>query len=915
MLRRKVPGGFVCLRCQLRLGPVQRRPFSPSAPARDHRRAINDAIAGIGSNRSETYSRLTRPPDTAPRTHPFATTPAPKGQRPGLDRRVYRARGNRLMAHGEDLLVDTMGKPAAAIVMKEKGGPFTKFNDMPALDPDEVPEEETHLVEALERESLSTSDREILLNIHELQPEGSGALTDEHFSALQDTLADGFTKAQLETYLATYQSVEAFGDQSAKVKDTHDPPWIIERRPWMPIATEGVEPTEDALQGYVTKSMPPKQKLAIRIMRQCWDVSSQSVEELQGCLELRLRDTEFALLLIGSSRWVRSIARNYLEPGKQLEFFPTSKTISIMASQPVAEAVMNELNQTLEKAKTVSFPADLVSPEPLSPGLLDDVGKITNTLVRLDDSGKQILVTWINLPEPAKGLENLGDIVLRYLLSTFVPNPRASAAMRVQPSFSEKQGRYIAKYGCEPQLSWEHRRKQWARYTCAARALLGPRGKRPVWADIPEDTLLYPIEIELPKPKPEPVARVPFQPPHPTPKGPSGWSSQPISHTRAVFGHILHAHPKPLSAVQDLEHTLPRTFIPTLPPLQALNFPSNLHEEGLWHMILLLRFMPAPRQGPSPDGSIPDLTAAAPPLELYVEADHRELKRIISLNATAAANDVDILFPNHPFDVRMQQTLTYKLLGEEIDAHAPTVLSFLQRADIRPWLGTIATPPSLEGLALPRRLLQPLSPEQQQQRQQQQQQQQHPDTEAAVDDTIPVSYLYAGISVQRVVTAEYHGFKVGYRSSEAGPRGGKSAELYLDAVAVDLAAVEAEQRILKAERDRREQQKRAEKKAREAALADPFAGVLKPFEVTFPKPAAAEPLNPFEDDEPESISAKKPSPRPSYTAKAYLGAVCKLAEGLRYPGQKFIVPKRDDKEEKTQRPVDFESEVVEGIFR
>ncbi|KAK0729691.1 mitochondrial inner-membrane-bound regulator-domain-containing protein [Lasiosphaeris hirsuta] len=735
----------------------------------------------------------------------------------GPDRRVYRARGNRLMAHGEDISVDSLGKPSAAIVMKEKGGPFTIFNEMPELDPDKVPEEETQLASALERESLGASDREILLNIHELQPEGSGALTDEDFNALKDTLADGFTKVQLATYLATARSVEAFGEQSAEAKNTTDPPWIIERRPWMPIATEGIEPTEDALQGYVTKPMLPKQKLAIRIMRECWDVSSQSVDELQGCLELRLRDTEFALLLIGSSRWVQSIARNYLEPGKQIEFFATSKIISIMASQPVAEAVMNELNQTLEKAKTVSFPANLISPKPISPELLDDVGNITNTLVRLDDSGKEILVTWVNLPEPAEGLENLGDIVLRYLLSAFVPNPRASTALRVLPRSRYKQGRYIVKYGCEPLLPWQLRRKKWSRYTCAAPAVLGPRPPMTVSAPIPEDILVRPVEIELPKPEPEPVKRIPFQPPPPTtttPSDASGWSLQPISQTRAVFGHVLHAQPTPLSAVQTLNRSLPRTFIPITPPLQALAFRSNLHEEGLWHMILVLRFMPAPRQGPSPDGSIPDLTAAAPPLELRLEADHLEIKRIISLSATAAADDVDILFPASPVDVRIQQNLTYMLPGEGIDIHAPAVLSYLERADMRPWVGAIATPPSLEGLALPRRLFRPIFPEEQQ-----------PDTENA-DDSISVNYLYAGISVQRVVTAEYQGFKVGYRSSEAGPRGGKSAELFLDAVAVDLPAIEREQHLVEVAREKR----LAEKLRLEKELANTLNGEPpKPF--------------------------------------------------------------------------------------
>jgi hypothetical protein len=383
---------------------------------------------------------------------------------------------------------------------------------------------------------------------------------------------------------------------------------------------------------------------------------------------------------------------------------------------------------------------------------------------------------------------------------------------------------------------------------------------------------------------------------------PSRWSSGPITDTQAIFGQVLHTRPShppsPSSApnaCQSLDTSLPRSFVPTLPPLTAFGFPSNIHEEGLWHSILVLQFLPSPS---SPD---------APPLELRVEADHVELKRIVSLRAVTSSFIGDVLFPAAPVDLRLRQDRYFELLGDGIDVHAPAILEFLKAADLRPWAGKLATPPTLEGLMLPRRIL-GLSPssssspegvdakedaiqesadqsdtavsELEQDTMQKttketaspatkseegiaqalaedvstldvaaeqditqelaeepappvhtaEQEAAHdttPDStsteetaspdDASVDeplhettitdheahqdtpspdqpqpaatpepDLVPVSYHFAGIEIHRVVTANYEGFLLGYRSVEAGQRGGKRSELVLRAAAAPL---------------------------------------------------------------------------------------------------------------------------------
>lgn len=93
---------------------------------------------------------------------------------------------------------------------------------------------------------------------------------------------------------------------------------------------------------------------------------------------------------MGTGKWLREITRNLLDSGKQIDLFVPNKTISIIAPHAVAETILDEVNKVLEKTKTVSFTTKLICPEPLDPTVIDDVGHITNTVVRLDATGENV---------------------------------------------------------------------------------------------------------------------------------------------------------------------------------------------------------------------------------------------------------------------------------------------------------------------------------------------------------------------------------------------------------------------------------------------------------------------------------------------------------------------------------------------
>lgn len=506
-------------------------------------------------------------------------------------------------------------------------------------------------------------------------------------------------------------------------------------------------------------------------------------------------------------------------PGMQIQIFGSTQFITIRAPKAAAEAILERVNGFLRQAQTVEFAAGLVSPHPIEPAMLDEVGRLTNSVPRLDSSGEKVVVTWIHLSDRDPNWENYGETVLRLLRSVCSPKTRTSSALEVVPASLARHGRYLAEVNCHQKLPWQERLNGWERWIAAIPQSSFPQEASPQ-ALIPPN--LLPLALDPTQAIKEPEERVGSK---------LGWSSTLQTDTAAVFGHVVFARPKqPASSAEQPERELqldisrPRTFIPFLPPLLSLDFPSNLRETGLWHTMIVIRFMPDPEMPP-------DLVESAPDLELRIEADNREIKRVISLRALVHTFTGDVLLPSCPVDARISQQCYYTLLGKDIDQHAtPIFADFLSKADLRPWAGKLNTPHHLKDLHLPRRLLSPFSipstprfssptinttdgPTEDT----------VPATEEATEDTntipeaadapaeatsehaskrslrsatepqdsdsdsdlVTLNYRFAGIELHRTVTAEYDGFKLRYTNVEAGLRGGRRAELSLDAVPVE----------------------------------------------------------------------------------------------------------------------------------
>ncbi|KAH6855222.1 mitochondrial inner-membrane-bound regulator-domain-containing protein [Chaetomium sp. MPI-CAGE-AT-0009] len=786
MLGRKLTGSasFVCLRCRLQLAGVQKPPPFAAAALSSLRTPLRTPLRCIGTYRGpgrpnrfknhddgEADADPSLDPtfepgpesdgDTIAHNEHFSTYWPPLAP-PLPQRRVYKSRGQMVSPEKEGLSIDMLGKPGSAIVLREKRAWKKKLE--PVADEDSAAQVDPASL-LLEKEA-SPADEDILLNIHELRPKDTKILSKKKFAQLKKTLMEGFTGAQLARYFKEYETLRRLSEEENS--DPEEAPWVLERQSWAPTVANGAEDVGPHLVGYVTRGMAPKTRLVVKIIRECWDVSSQEVLDRDGYLSIRLRDVEFSLLTFGSRRWLEGTPRAILAQVKEVKLIRESRLVSVVAPRHAAVSILDRVHGVLSNARTSDFGIDLVSPEALDSGVLEEVGRLTNTVTRLDESGKKVLVTWIQAPNRDENFENASETVLRFLRDAYGPKSHTSTALAVVPDDLAHQGRYLPLLNYSAKLPWQERFDKWERWTAAVpQWKLGSKAHK---VTIPANILPFELNNEsaadeLGSELPEDSSR--------------GWPAEPQTATSVIFGHVVFARQNQpyasaspsIQPAPQLDTSLSRSFVPALPALGSLNLPNNLREEGLWHTSTVIRFVPSPDLPP-------ELVASAPNLELRLEADHAELIRLTSLRAIKDTFTGDVLFPAAAVDARLVQQRSFSIPGASIEEHVPAILTFLSKSDLRPWQSKLSTPPALLGVHLPSHLFTPSSDAEPTTT---------PSEEGETTNTpaqVKVDYTLASIEVQRTVTAEYASLKLRYTSIQGGQRGGERSELSLEAVRV-----------------------------------------------------------------------------------------------------------------------------------
>lgn len=226
-------------------------------------------------------------------------------------RRKEHRRGDMMLVEDASKLgVDSLGKAAEVIVLRD--GRQRERKAPPVEASSEATDSGLKIEDFLDEQEILSLD-DVVNNIHGLKPERQ-IISAREFKSLFNTLLDGFTILQLEKYVVWHREKsilerikdDVFGkDETPKEEPTtpeeallkgREYAWMTEQAHWLPYVDGAVEEAQYPLAGYITKNMPPKQRLVVQLMRECWDVSIQELLNGKGRVDIRVRDLEFKLL-------------------------------------------------------------------------------------------------------------------------------------------------------------------------------------------------------------------------------------------------------------------------------------------------------------------------------------------------------------------------------------------------------------------------------------------------------------------------------------------------------------------------------------------------------------------------------------------------------------------------------------------
>ncbi|ORY55660.1 mitochondrial inner-membrane-bound regulator-domain-containing protein [Pseudomassariella vexata] len=725
---------------------------------------------------------------------------------------------NRVLTEGSASLgSDMLGKPAYAILMKERG----KIKDTPPPVSDDLdhalPTPEPVDIQALlNSQSGPVTDSEVRANIDELRPEET-VLSAKEFRRIQKELESCFLNMQLQNYIEAFQAQNesAAEEDSEKTESQSNVgfTWVKDITTWVPLATDSTGHARGPAQplyGYLTASSSAKRRLALRIMRECWDLHSEKRVDDLGEVLVKMRNSEFILLLRGTRRFLQSLNYLHLEPGETIEAFRSQMTLRIVTKRAKVPTILSELNKTLLCIKTETFPLRfLQNRDQINDALLEEVGRITNTFVRLSHNKERLHVTWVDIPSykvQQLQVENLMAVVQRFLFTALNPD---RARRRLYAPEPKRGGRYMVDTHNKEKWGWKDKLGCWARYVvplqpktdiedtipasttsekmekthpdatggsvASLRAIYGPFQElaMPVERPIrrgPEHGNIARDELPIVAPA-ESLDKMMIQTPTSKfPYHPVRWSPELTTSTTAVFGHILHSYnaekddlapPLPSAILDHINR--PHIFSPTVPhPMQLARLASSPDSTTLYPIVSMILIKLAPSPGSTPN---------APDLELRLSLsldDPPAVSGIHSLRAVTRKHIHDVLQPSSPVDIRFTQSRYSVLQGMSLHMESwQPIADFMSKAQLDLDAGKLDMPPQ-QRFPIPRRLFcanmdsdaAPLS-------------------KSSSLDEVSMNYSFTGLELHRSVSVPYDGQTLTYTSIEAGASGGRRAEVSL----------------------------------------------------------------------------------------------------------------------------------------
>lgn len=199
--------------------------------------------------------------------------------------------GNKQQQERERLDVEALGRPADVIVLRDPK--FRTYSHVEIISPDEKPQS-IDILAALDNERGLAGQQEVDENINQFRPKNGREPQDwDAFNTLVKDIQASFTISQLARYITSF--TKAHGAEPSTPSDRLLIPRITQ---WMPVSSQTTKRSGDNhTPGYSLASYTYKQRMVLRLLRECWEVEVPELEASVGEVELELKPKDYDLLM------------------------------------------------------------------------------------------------------------------------------------------------------------------------------------------------------------------------------------------------------------------------------------------------------------------------------------------------------------------------------------------------------------------------------------------------------------------------------------------------------------------------------------------------------------------------------------------------------------------------------------------
>ncbi|KAJ8066727.1 hypothetical protein OCU04_004118 [Sclerotinia nivalis] len=835
MIRRHISAAHICLRCQIRLGqrslPFSARRAYSTELAKDHEEngpgtsngqlQHNESQGGSGdtelpfNEKDEIKRPIEWPPerqDDIPIRRPYVGR-IPKSNHgikhlSGPKPKFYGHTGTKKFGDKVTLSgVDALGKTAEVLVLRDSKFKAPKKKVKGFINESPTPES-IDILARIQSERGIVSLEDIITNINDFRPDKEKIQTWSDFNDLVQSLQNSFTITQLRKYIRSYPADERMKKvPSLGVGILYDENAISRATPWVPEISPISQPIDySPTRGYSASSYTEKQNLAVRILRECWQLEVPELVEGIGEVEVQvqIKDLDF----LTTQGYLESlIKRYYLNEPEKIEIYRPRQVLRITSSREKSALIIAEIQDGLRSISREEFQLKELCPphllrgweaRTLTPEVLTKLGELTKTDIRRLPLREPILLISSMVTDRKSNLSRRADVVRRLLLNLARFDKNNQHARKIGLRDFEESSHKVdlpggfVRFPGSRELSWHEKLRTWSRWTSAT-------SKSTEENHLPEkDQYTFPFPTVGVKLSGERQS-------DPDPRGAEFlWSHEYSPTTSIKAGTILHnitSHrigkyidddAKPSrgqptissdttlnmnSLKAEMDNGSLRIFSTQAPNLSGL-FQSDHIAKGLSEQAeqeIVMQFKPNPWAlcpngeplGPSAFDELPAIEMSFSLNRESYEVKFRELHAIVSTEIA------DLMLPEFKADLQFERKIRSRMLFEdsnpengqdELNSAATAVTDFIKNSQL-----DLTSDQQLE---TPPKLVLPLA--------------RHLCTEKSWNRMggkpqlgVDIEYLFAKLEYRKTATYNFDNHEIRCTSVEAGKAGGSHLELSL----------------------------------------------------------------------------------------------------------------------------------------